>query len=283
VRQHAVVGCVCAAAVALAASSVRGQQQPLPEPAGAARSELIYFPGRAAPVRVVRGGAAPMPVRPPARPALPALALPPACGNPSDKACGNVDIVSFGDGLGETVRVIRGTAATAVSQPATGQPEERTETIAFADPLLAPVTVVRGGIAPNRDIGLFAPANGGELDRIAFAVEGVESGHGTNPRMWRPEESGPQGPMQVSAAAAGDVGGGDRFDERQNRLLGRAFLAHMYQRYGNWPDALAAYNWGPAHLDNWIAAGRPEAKLPPETARYIEMVLRDALVRRVRM
>jgi soluble lytic murein transglycosylase-like protein len=89
--------------------------------------------------------------------------------------------------------------------------------------------------------------------------------------------------MQVSAAAALDVGGGDRFDNIQNRLLGRAFLAHMYQRYGNWPDALAAYNWGPGNLDRWIAVGRPEEKLPLETARYIEMVLRDALVGRVRM
>src|SRR6185437_9244007 len=124
---------------------------------------------------------------------------------------------------------------------------------------------------------------GGEFERIAFAVEGVESGHGTNPRMWRPEEGGPQGPMQVSAAAALDVGGGDRFDEGQNRLLGRAFLAHMYQRYGNWPDALAAYNWGPGSLDRWIAAGRPEARLPLETQRYIELVVRDALIGRVRM
>jgi hypothetical protein len=30
--------------------------------------------------------------------------------------------------------------------------------------------------------------------------------------MWRPNPSGPQGPMQVGEAAATDVGGGDRFD-----------------------------------------------------------------------
>ena len=51
---------------------------------------------------------------------------------------------------------------------------------------------------------------------------------------------GPQGPMQVGAVAAFDVGGGDRFDLQQNRRLGRAYLAQMFLRYGNWPDALAA-------------------------------------------
>ncbi len=61
--------------------------------------------------------------------------------------------------------------------------------------------------------------------------------------------------MQVSAAAAIDLGGGDRFDLTQNRLLGRAYLARLYRRYGNWPDAVAAYNWGPGNLDAWIATG----------------------------
>jgi soluble lytic murein transglycosylase-like protein len=52
----------------------------------------------------------------------------------------------------------------------------------------------------------------------------------------------------------------------------------MFQRYGNWPDALAAYNWGPGNLEAWIAAGRPTERLPSETARYVRRVLRDALV-----
>jgi len=128
------------------------------------------------------------------------------------------------------------------------------------------------------DVSLFAAASGGELDRVAFAIDGAESGHGTNLAMWRPELDGPQGPMQVSAAAALDVGGGDRFDMRQNRQIGRAFIAKLYQRYGNWPDAIAAYNWGPGNLDHWIANGRPVDALPLETARYLLKVLRDALL-----
>jgi soluble lytic murein transglycosylase-like protein len=82
--------------------------------------------------------------------------------------------------------------------------------------------------------------------------------------------------MQVSAAAARDTGGGDRFDLKQNRLLGRAYLARMFRRYGNWPDALAAYNWGPGNVDRWLAGGRDALRLPLETTRYIARVLRDA-------
>jgi hypothetical protein len=84
--------------------------------------------------------------------------------------------------------------------------------------------------------------------------------------------------MQVSLAAALDVGGGNRFDVRQNRLLGRAYLARMFRRYGNWPDALAAYNWGPRNLDMWITAGRSVDRLPLEVVRYVARVLSDAMV-----
>jgi hypothetical protein len=204
------------------------------------------------------------------------------------------ETVTFGDGTGRSVTVIRGpskdmpapTPAPAAASNASG----RVETVTFANPDLAPVTIIRGegirgqgaaSLGPN--LGLFAPASAGELDRVAFAVEGVESGHGTNLAMWRPGFEGPQGPMQVSAAAALDVGGGDRFDPQANRLLGKAFLARMYERYGNWPDALAGYNWGPGAVDAWIAAGRPEDKLPLETARYIELVLHDAVIGKVRL
>ena len=93
--------------------------------------------------------------------------------------------------------------------------------------------------------------------RIAAAVHGVKSRYGTDARMWRLDNiGGPQGPMQVSAAAALDVGGGNRFDVYENMLLGRFYLARMFRRYGSWSDALAAYNWGPGNVDQWIARGR---------------------------
>ncbi|MFI4948764.1 MAG: lytic transglycosylase domain-containing protein [Alphaproteobacteria bacterium] len=188
------------------------------------------------------------------------------------------ELVSFGSGEGAHVTVLRSGPASSerAADPST---QTRSETISFANPLQPAVTVVRG--APSSDrfpIGLFGSANGGELDRIAFAVDGVESRHGADLRMWRPEPDGPQGPMQVSAEAAFDVGGGDRFDLQQNRLLGRAYLAQMFRRYGNWADALAAYNWGPGNMDLWIAGGRRTDELPFDVTRYVARVLRDAVI-----
>ena len=128
-------------------------------------------------------------------------------------------------------------------------------------------------LAGSAGTGSLVPGGAGVLDRVAYAVDGAESSHGANPRMWRSQPDGPQGPMQVSAAAATDAGGGNRFDENENRALGRAYLALMYHRYGSWPDAVAAYNWGPGHMDLWIGGGRPIDKLPPQVVRYRARVL----------
>jgi hypothetical protein len=236
------------------------------DPAGGARLVLHAFPGvapgdpvktemvsfadpRRAPVQVVRGVPSP------------------------DAVPAGVEILGFGDSGAQQVRVVRGPVVR-LDLPWL----RRVETVSFAEPGHSPVMVVRGGFDRQFTVGLFQSAAGGELDRIAFAVDGVESRHGRDPLMWRPEPDGPQGPMQVSLKAALDVGGGDRFDLRQNRLLGRAYLAQMFQRYGNWPDALAAYNWGPGNVDAWIADGRRAERLPSETFRYVRRVLRDALI-----
>lgn len=124
-----------------------------------------------------------------------------------------------------------------------------------------------------------AAATAGErttLDCVAFAVDGAESSHGNDMAMWRPDPTGPQGPMQVGEAAATDVGGGDRFESRQNRSIGRAYLAQLYWRYGNWPDAIAAYNWGIGKMDAWVRAGRPADKFLIGVAAYLGRVLSDS-------
>jgi transglycosylase-like protein with SLT domain len=221
-------------------------------------------------VQVVRGAAAP--------PSLAALPVPQFRKTPT-----NTELVSFGDGTGRTVSVVRGNGLdTALApHPLIAPPYDtrlRVETVHFTDPLMPAVAVVRGGTSPDLGISLFAAANGGELDRVAFAIDGVESGHGRTPSMWKDDLGGPQGPMQVSAAAALDVGGGNRFDLNENRLIGRAYIALLYRRYGNWTDAIAAYNWGPGNVDSWIAAGRPIERLPLETTHYLSRVIREALL-----
>src|SRR5258707_5065199 len=139
-------------------------------------------------------------------------------------------------------------------------------------------TSVRGqkdsGQHVTKDIRMTAPT---PLDRVVTAVDGAESSHGRDIGMWRPDPSGPQGPMQVSEAAATDVGGGgDRFDLTQHRAIGRAYLAQLHGRYKNWPDAIAAYNWGLSNVDTWIKAGRPPEKLLAGVAAYTVRVLYDS-------
>lgn len=114
------------------------------------------------------------------------------------------------------------------------------------------------------------------LDHIADAVDGAESSHGQDLGMWRPDASGPQGPMQISASAATDIGGGDRFDLTQNRVMGRAYLEQLHRRYRNWPDAIAAYNWGLGKMDNWIKAGRLSDKILPGVVVYVRRVIGDS-------
>lgn len=228
-----------------------------PSPAVAASTvETVSFAGKS-PVKIVRGSAD-------RRPAVP----------------DNVEIVSFGAQVPGTVRVMRGAHRSGPADGMTAGGALRTiETISFGDSRQPQVTIVRGAASLSRAsaLDLFGSAPNGDLERIAFAVDGIESNHGGDLRMWRNELSGPQGPMQVSEAAAIDVGGGNRFDEHENRVLGRAYIARMYARYGNWPDAIAAYNWGPGNLDLWIGAGRPTTRLPLDVERYVERVLRDAV------
>ena len=225
--------------------------------------QLVTFPETGwRPVKVVRGGASTR-----------ADNTKPSSAEKAETA----EIITFGDSNGRSVRILRGDAdPSAFRRPRRPADLLRTQIVTFADPRARPESVLRRRVTEPADIDLFGPASIDDHDRVAFAVDGAESSHGADLRMWRPEPSGPQGPMQVTAAAATDVGGGDRFDLAQNRTLGRAYLARMYRRYGNWPDALAAYNWGPGNVDAWIGGGRPAHKFPLEVERYRDRVMREA-------
>jgi hypothetical protein len=190
------------------------------------------------------------------------------------------EIVTFADPRRSAVRILRGDSERGLVTASQVRPAAMTmQVVTFANLRDRPVSILRGaGLPAVTETELFGPASAADLDRVAFAVDGAESSHGADLRMWRPEPGGPQGPMQVSAAAAFDVGGGDRFDLDQNRALGRAYLARMYRRYGNWQDAVAAYNWGPGNVDAWIGGGRPADKLPLAVERYRNRVLRDAVL-----
>ena len=59
-------------------------------------------------------------------------------------------------------------------------------------------------------------------------------------------------------------------------MIGRAYLAQLFWRYGNWPDAIAAYNWGMGNMDAWVKAGRPAEKFLVGVAVYLRRVLHES-------
>ena len=59
------------------------------------------------------------------------------------------------------------------------------------------------------------------------------------------------------------------FEPQANVDEGVRYLGAMYQRFGNWNSALAAYNMGPTDYDAYTAQGR---QLPAETREYVKTV-----------
>ena len=53
-------------------------------------------------------------------------------------------------------------------------------------------------------------------------------------------------------------------------------MLQLYGRYGNWPDAIAAYNWGIGKMDAWVKAGRPPDQFLVGVAVYLRRVLHES-------
>jgi soluble lytic murein transglycosylase-like protein len=79
---------------------------------------------------------------------------------------------------------------------------------------------------------------------------------------------GAQGLMQLMPETAEDLGVDDPFRAEDNVYGGTRYLRAMYERYGDWKYALAAYNAGPGAVDRF-------GGVPPyaETQEYVERVL----------
>jgi soluble lytic murein transglycosylase-like protein len=110
---------------------------------------------------------------------------------------------------------------------------------------------------------------------IIAAVIGAETG-------WRSgavSSTNVRGIMQVTSDTYKNLGfSGDRAAPENSIRAGAKLLAQLYSEYGNWPDALRAYNGGPdavrgARTGNWgIWAGRPDKQR--EIMGYVPAVLR---------
>ncbi|MDR3529302.1 MAG: lytic transglycosylase domain-containing protein [Rhodopila sp.] len=111
-------------------------------------------------------------------------------------------------------------------------------------------------------------------ERWVCAVMRAESGG--IPSVTSP--AGAMGLMQIMPATWVDLRrryslGADPYEPHDNILGGVAYLRELLDRYGS-PNFLAAYNAGPARLDDHLLTGRP---LPDETRRYVSL-LRPQLV-----
>ena len=76
---------------------------------------------------------------------------------------------------------------------------------------------------------------------------------------------GAQGLMQLMPATARELGVVCPFEPRENVMGGTRYLRAMYDRFGSWPLALAAYNAGPRAVER--------RRFPEETRRYVRLVI----------
>jgi soluble lytic murein transglycosylase-like protein len=106
---------------------------------------------------------------------------------------------------------------------------------------------------------------------IALAVARTESGV----CQWAPDGSvlvssaGAIGVMQLEPATAAQLGV-DPNDVNQNIRGGVTYLKQLYQKYGSWDQALAAYNWGPGNMDNALATAEA---VPSQVLNYVRGIL----------
>jgi hypothetical protein len=81
--------------------------------------------------------------------------------------------------------------------------------------------------------------------------------------------AGARGIAQFMPATAQERGLGDPFDPEQAIPKAAHLLAELRRRFGNLGVAAAAYNAGPARVDEWL---RGDGGLPAETSAYVRFV-----------
>jgi hypothetical protein len=129
----------------------------------------------------------------------------------------------------------------------------------------------RPNLPPDRfdDVERAAGVPNGILGR----VEHAES-NDNDPR-FQQSGAGAQGPFGLLRGTADHLGVKNPFDEHDAAVGAAAYLREMYAQFGDWTKAVAAYNWGPKHLQDDIDAHGAAWKdfLPAETVAYLNKVL----------
>ncbi len=117
-----------------------------------------------------------------------------------------------------------------------------------------------------------AAAAAGVPSSLLLAQAQQESG--LNPNAYN-AKSGATGLLQLEPATAAQLGVANSLDPAQNAKGGASYLAQMYQKFGSWDLALAAYDWGPGNLARALSRYGSDwlAHAPSETQNYVSSIL----------
>lgn len=85
--------------------------------------------------------------------------------------------------------------------------------------------------------------------------------------------AGAVGIMQILPRWHPEVGEAGALDPATAIPYAAKYLRQLFEQFGSWRLALAAYNWGPGNLRTWQAKG---GNWPAETRTYVDEITRNA-------
>jgi len=109
------------------------------------------------------------------------------------------------------------------------------------------------GLSIPQMISNTATASGTVPPALAVQIASQESSF--NPDAT--SNKGAMGLFQLMPATAASLGVTDPYDPVQNTQGGITYLSQLFNQFGNWWDALIAYNWGPTNVTNYGSAAAP--------------------------
>lgn len=88
--------------------------------------------------------------------------------------------------------------------------------------------------------------------------------------------AGAVGIMQIVPRFHPDLGEAGALDPARAIPYAASYLRQLYNQFGSWALALAAYNWGPGNLASSISQGQGASSWPAETRTYVDEVTSNA-------
>ena len=180
--------------------------------------------------------------------------------------------------LENTVEIMGSFARTSAAAPLYTAPEAQTEPVALPEELKAMdvTTLKRTLLQLARPVAkptkaemcetLASVAQDHNLP-VGFLVRLIQQESGFNPDAVSPV--GAQGVAQFMPKVAEEWGLKNPFDPHQALLASARFLRSLYQQFGNWGLAAAAYNGGMGRVQKWVDK---RGNLPEETRHYVRNI-----------